>query len=480
MAELPTAPGAGDGDAPRPKRILPEDATDWVIDQQRALHDPGFTYPGHRSFFNGVNALSNEFIEGYLAKRAELATSRRERNLAAHRLGKLRAETDALGTDNATVQALLAELEADTVRLTEEVARHEATVTERRATIAAIREKLNSEVKGLSLPVALLFLVGALLFAAADYGIAHNVAYMVLDFSEGEAVIFAISIACMPLVLKPFVERFVEHPYHRGEQPRFTKGFYAVVGSLALVYLGLFGYVRYHEELLAQKLEVAEAQREAAETALVLSGGNVADAAPATLLPDGAYRHRLPFYTMSGALAALAGAICLAMAFGPLPLHWNRLRYWGQVVRKRAHRRDEKALDRSRAELYGKRRQLSSYRSRAALFERLREGEHALLAAQEREYAVAGELVTLYTRDEYYRGGAYELEAPLRASVNRLDATDQDDDVDTSRGDGTSRGSSASPRSARRGSTADPRDGFLFQQLRQHILRKATKPTTES
>ena len=95
------SPDGGNGTGPGPDRktALPEETTDWSLDQQQALYDPGFTYPGHRAFFNGVNELSNEYIEDCVTKRADLAEKRRIRNTAAHRVEALRKDVAGIRAD---------------------------------------------------------------------------------------------------------------------------------------------------------------------------------------------------------------------------------------------------------------------------------------------------------------------------------------------------------------------------------------------
>ncbi len=471
------SPDGGNGTGPGPDRktALPEETTDWSLDQQQALYDPGFTYPGHRAFFNGVNELSNEYIEDCVTKRADLAEKRRIRNTAAHRVEALRKDVAGIRASESHVEVAVETLALDVVHAAaeSELARQREQAHLERQRQAS--EKLNAKVPGLSLPVALLFLAGAFLFAAADYGIAHNIAGNVLDFNDWESVIFAVSIACMPLILKPFVDRYVEEPHHDGGRPKFTRHFYFTVGLLALVYLGLFGWVRYAEERLTEVETTAQIERETIQTQ-VEQGLTDASALPPAADPP-ARLHRLPFYIMSGSLAALAGAICLVMAFGPLPKHWDRLRYWFQVVRKKRHRLTARA-DGLRAELNEQRKALATRRVQLASFERLRQAEQQLIDAQAEEFRVGGELVKLYTQDEYQRGGAYELGQKLTATVNRLEGADPDEDADaegrgnkqrTRTGEGGPTGGSS-----RRPSGADPLNGFLHQQLRQHIMRGST------
>ena len=46
----------------------PESALGWRIDRKYVLPEDHFTYPGRRSFFNGVNELDNEHLRQVLLR----------------------------------------------------------------------------------------------------------------------------------------------------------------------------------------------------------------------------------------------------------------------------------------------------------------------------------------------------------------------------------------------------------------------------
>ena len=453
-------------DARRPPRgpVPPEHTVAWQIDGKHALYDAAFTYPGQRSFFNGVNKLSNEHLDGYIDARGELAGARRAVNEAAHRLEALRTQAKAIGDDELNVRAThereritVARLEAATAELNE-------SHTTRKARIVDLQRRLHSPVRGLSLPVALLFTLGFFLFASADFAIARNIAYTVLDFDPQEALILGLSIACMPLILKPFVERFVEKGYHDGTTIRFTKGFYATVGVLVLLYLAVFGYVRYREELLNAEREAFTITADAQRGQAILSGATYVER-PWVLSAD-QYWHRALLYCLSGVLAAIGGAICLAMAFGPMPEYLRRLRYWQAVIRKRLGLRLLPHRGRLSAKLANARTQLKLREEQVGLHGRVAAAEDAFLRAQRDEFATASRLIRAYNADEFQRGSAYQLDGPLRVNPSWMETEDPDDEKGST---GDRRERNRPPQNPR---SSPPRNGYLHERLRHHIQNR--------
>ena len=220
---------------------LPEETLGWELDRKSALFEVSFRYPAQRSFFNGVNDKSNEHLRNYLDLRAQLAAARRKVNQLAQRLASYRAQSNNLNETRILQEREEAAIDVQRLELREQEIKRR--VGERKSRILDLQRRLHERVPGLSLPVVLLFLIGFFLFAAADFGIAHNIAYSVLDFDEREAIIFAISIACIPLIVKPFVERYVEEPHHADPagRPKLTRRFYTVIMVLVVIYLGVFG-----------------------------------------------------------------------------------------------------------------------------------------------------------------------------------------------------------------------------------------------
>ena len=175
------------------------------------------------------------------------------------------------------------------------------------------------------------------------------------------------------------------------------------------------------------------------------------------------------------ASAGVAGAVCLCLAFGPMPVYGQRLRYWVAIVRKRARAR---WLARGMPPLMEAVREAKSATLRLeeelGLYARLRESEDAHLAAQQEEYDCEQRIVVALAHDEYQRGGQYATTGELRVSAAHV--AHIDDAVDGrarhSLSEVTAEALGTSPVDDN-GDTSDegPGERFMFQRLRQEILR---------
>ena len=469
LAVLLSAPGQTRDPGP----VTPELSSARDLDHEQVHYGSSVHYPQNRTFFNGVNRVSNAHVEDYLNARAELSHQRRARNLAAYRTHGLRREAAALPAAETELRARSAEagqaLELAETRL------HllDDRIHELRAGVTALREKMSAHRPGMPLTVALLFAFGAVAFAAADYGIAKHVGFNGLDFDEREAVIFGLSVACMPLLLKPLVgmlmTRFVGDPWNEAGASRAPAVFVVGLFVVGVAYLMTFGWVRVEEDFIGQEEAIVARAQEAAEFSFD-------ETAAAVEAPAPVFRtHRLIFFMLSSSLAGVAGAVCLCLAFGPMPVYVRKLRYWTAIARKRARARGLSRGLPPLLEAVGEAKAVTlRLREELGLYERLRESEDAHLAAQATEYDTEQRIVVALARDEYQRGGQYATTGELRVSAAHVahidDAVDGRARHSLSEVTAEALGTSSVDGN---GDTSDegPGERFMFQRLRQEILK---------
>ena len=456
-----------------PAPVTPEHSSARDLDEEQVHYGAPVHYPQNRTFFNGVNRVSNEHVEDYLNARAELSGRRRERNLVAFRTEALRREAADLPADKTELLARRAEAGQNLELAETHLTLLDDRLHELRAAIVAIRDKMNAHRPGMPLTVALLFLLGAVAFAAADYGIAKHVGFNGLDFDEHEAIVFGLSVACMPLLLKPFVgmlvNRFVGDPWNEEGGSRLPVVFVSGIFVVGVAYLMTFGWVRVEEDFIGEQEAIVAQAQEAAEFSFEETTTAVAAPAPV-------YRtHRLIFFMLSSSLAGVAGAVCLCLAFGPMPIYARKLRYWSEIVRKRARARGlTKQLPALLAGVKQTKQVTLRLDEQLGLYARLAESEDAHLAAQQAEYDTEQRIVVALAHDEYQRGQQYATSGELKVSAAHV--AHIDDAVDGRRRNSLSEVTADAlsvSRADANGDTEDegPGERFMFQRLRQEILK---------
>jgi hypothetical protein len=204
-------------------------------------------------------------------------------------------------------------------------------------------------------------LVAGITFVAGDLIISHEiVAYALNIRNTFEAWAFACGLAGVSVLLKPAYERLIEQPYltQYSAKTKRIYGYFQLVlviislGTLSV--LGWFRYESYKTDRLKQSLnqEIKALQQDA--SSVILNGATVENPALNAQIAEklkeyAALNQKLvdsPWalwsFVLSGVLFAIAGAICLGIAFPILQVFWKRWFYfwpktWGanRRIRKR-------------------------------------------------------------------------------------------------------------------------------------------------
>jgi hypothetical protein len=206
----------------------------------------------------------------------------------------------------------------------------------------------------------LLYLLAGATFIAGDLIISHEIVAYALNIRNNfEAWAFAVGLASVSVLLKPAYERLIEQPYltNYNAQTKKVYGYFQTVlivisiGTLSI--LGWFRYEAYKTDKLKEGInrQIKTLQLEA--TPITINGQAINNQAITLKIEEKLKQYdqlnqklvdspwALWSFVLSGVLFALAGAICLGIAFPVLTVFYKR---WFQLnpVKNLALRRIKK------------------------------------------------------------------------------------------------------------------------------------------
>jgi len=243
---------------------------------------------------------------------------------------------------------------ADLVFQRDELDREMGTLTQK-------RKRTESEY---SLLAGLFFFVAGLAFVFGDLIISHEiVAYALNIRNSNEAWAFAVGLAMISILLKPAYDRLIERPYvdeyNAKSRTNYTR-FALVLGTFAIVTLGILGWFRYEAyrtdklkealnkavknlQLNATPLDPTTAMSPQQQQALMQRIEQQLQKSDELNLGLVNSPWALLSFVLSGILFALAGAVSLGMALPVLSAFWFR---WLQIDprRWRLRRRRKKLM----------------------------------------------------------------------------------------------------------------------------------------
>lgn len=186
-----------------------------------------------------------------------------------------------------------------------------------------------------------LFLLAGLVFMATDYSITQNVAVDALNMSNsapqgyfplGEATIFALGLAFLAIVLKPFADRFFEKPYLSGQNRNRIIWALFIVSALALTNLGVMGAYRKDAFVANQKIDSYREELSTIKSQLALNTQSTELIQSKETLEQQIQEQEekldsrlvTTLFVLSSILFAVAGAICFSIGFPSARRHWDK------------------------------------------------------------------------------------------------------------------------------------------------------------
>lgn len=230
--------------------------------------------------------------------------------------------------------------------------------------IKRIEGKRNSRETPYSFLAGLLYLSAGIAFVSGDLIISHEIVAYALNIRDNyEAWAFAIGLAMLSVLLKPAYDRLVEQPYINDYSPK-TKRTYAIFQGFLLVFsiatmliLGWFRYEAYKTDKLKESINKQIKAMQLNSQPMDPTAVNTADNQAIIQKMDEQLKAfdklnvdlvnspwALMSFVLSGVLFAVAGAICLGIAFPILQAYWYNWLQAGPTI-KRLKKRNLKLVD---------------------------------------------------------------------------------------------------------------------------------------
>ncbi len=212
----------------------------------------------------------------------------------------------------------------------------------------------------------LVYLLAGITFIVGDLIISHEIVAYALNIKNNfHAWAFAFGLASVSILLKPAYDRLIEQPYLKNQDTKTKKLhgiFQAILVIIAVATLGILGYFRYesyrvselkkgiNQEIRAlkqQNIPLIEGQLEVPNPALNQQVEAKLKAFNDLNISLVNSKWALLSFILSGILFAIAGAICLGIAFPSLQVYWKRwFRYNMRIMRaKIGLKRNRKQFD---------------------------------------------------------------------------------------------------------------------------------------
>jgi hypothetical protein len=325
-------------------------------------NDPSHTenYDFQHGYHSGLESVEKNTYEGYLSSQINFEYLSRQLVDKKQELSDLEKVIDHVkirfkeaydGFQERLFKVNLAEKNKD---------RTESQVAENGNFIQQFTDKRISVGHKYSLFAGFIYFFAGISFVAGDLIISHEIVAYALNIRNNvEAWAFAVGLAMVSVLLKPAYERLIENPYSENPSPRservyaWFKGITVVFAVATLFILGWFRYEAYKTDKMKESVNKSIKQLQNQ----IIDPLNPSAALPPEVLQQIELKMKvfdslneklvnspwaLASFVLSGILFALAGAICLGIAFPILQCYWQR---WLQIDPKlKRLRKEQKRL----------------------------------------------------------------------------------------------------------------------------------------
>ena len=325
-------------------------------------NDPSHTenYDFQHGYHSGLESVEKHTYEGYLSSQVnfeyltrQLVEKKQELSDVENVIGvvKIRFKEAYDGLQERLLKVNLASKNKDRI---------ESQVTENGGFIQHFTDKRISVGHKYSLFAGFIYFFAGISFVLGDLIISHEIVAYALNIRNNfEAWAFASGLAMVSVLLKPAYERLIENPYSENPSPRservyvWFKGVTVVFAVATLFILGWFRYEAYRTDKMKESVNKSIKQLQNQ----IVDPLNPSAALPPEVLQQIDSKMKifdalneklvnspwaLASFVLSGILFALAGAICLGIAFPVLQCYWQR---WLQIDPKlKRLRKEQKRL----------------------------------------------------------------------------------------------------------------------------------------
>jgi len=325
-------------------------------------NDPSHTenYDFQHGYHSGLESVEKNTYEGYLSSQVNFEYLSRQLVEKKQELPDLEKVIDHVKTRFKEAYDGLQDRLLKVNLAEKNKGRIESQIAENRSFIQQFTDKKISVGHKYSLFAGFIYFFAGISFVVGDLIISHEiVAYALNIRNDSEAWAFAVGLAMVSVLLKPAYERLIENPYSENSSPRskrvyaWFKGITVVFVVATLFILGWFRYEAYKTDKMKESVNKSIKQLQNQ----IVDPLNPSAALPPEVLQQIELKMKvfdslsdklvnspwaLASFVLSGILFALAGAICLGIAFPILQCYWQR---WLQIDPKlKRLRKEQKRL----------------------------------------------------------------------------------------------------------------------------------------
>lgn len=287
-------------------------------------------------FWNGYFELSKDSAEAYLSQKTILNNTKEELQLQEQSYKEIEQQIES---NKNRYDELFSQLTQINYQLDYQInlkKRRENDLSETTQQIERYKAENEDLRNKHSFLGGLLFLAAAIVFILGDLIISHEIVAYALNIKNTiEAWSFAVGLAMVSVLLKPAYDRLIEYPYSQDKTLR-SKRVYLIFKILIVIFtiltlciLGYFRYEAYRADQLKNNINsniLALQEDENPETLKLLEQlSRKSESLSQDLVNSSS---GMWAFVLSGVMFAIAGAICLGIAF---PILVAYVRIWFQI-----------------------------------------------------------------------------------------------------------------------------------------------------
>ncbi len=314
-------------------------------------------YDFQHGYHGGLESVDRNTYEGFLSSQVNFEWLSRQLNEKKQELSDLEKVTEHIKARYKEAYDALQERMLKVNLAGKNRDRLENQLAENQETSSTLLEKRKINSHQYSLFAGIIYFLAGVSFVAGDLIISHEIVAYALNIRNNvEAWSFAVGLAMLSILLKPAYERLVESPYTSASSLNskkvyvWFKSITVVFAVVTLFILGWFRYEAYKTDKMKEGVNKSIKQ---------LQNQSFDPLNPTAPLPVAVTRQideklrifdqlneklvnspwALASFVLSGVLFALAGAICLGIAFPVLQCYWAK---WLQIDPKLKRLKKEK------------------------------------------------------------------------------------------------------------------------------------------
>lgn len=296
-----------------------------------------------KGFENGIISIDKENYANFLAEDVNFLHLSKQKNELEKSISEIKLNIEIQRKELLNFSSEKHQIYVEYGEQLHQKQQIEENIETRKEKIATYEAERKSDFTPYPFLAGFIYLLAGLTFIFGDLIISHEiVAYALNIRNKFEGWAFAVGLAGVSILLKPAYDRLIEQPYLKNETKNARKYhgiFQGFLIFIALGTLGVLGFFRYESYKIAElKKGLNQEIKALQQQSTPLITGQAIQVDPAL---NAQIEAKLKTYNelnvelvnspwamlsfvLSGVLFAIAGAICLGIAFPSLTVYWRR------------------------------------------------------------------------------------------------------------------------------------------------------------